>query len=591
MRAMARPSGTVSRTTFAAVLRIAELLGANASESALPDVAAAIAKATDARGAAIGLFDASATEIQIQAVANPDGGLPLASGMSVPSEWISQAGPFAGTRCYCTTPDQLGLSAVVLVVPDDPSRGISPDTEDVCRFAAEQVALRLGATRALVHHTARLAQLDGQRRLIEMVLEGRGLSALARELAAQVGNPVIVSDAVFHHVAHSPDQELTDEHRREALAEGGPPRRVLNDPAVWQELARVARSDHALFLKTFPQHGWVQRRVQAPIFVGSDLLGRITIAETNRTVTDTDMEILNDATIAFALELMKQRAMLETEHRLRADFLRDLLSITGEHDPESTIARAGFLGIDLLRSWDLLVVELDDVADDVAPDTSEHDGPRRRIFEAVRRAVAWRCPQSVAAVHGSSVVVLVPTDGIVTCAARTLAEHSLDDVRRLFPEVTLSVGIGPTCRKSDDFPSSFARARRALEVVRSLGHQGRVVALEDLGVYGLLFRSDDRGEMIGFARRTLGTLIEHDERHGTSLVQTLRVYLEENYSHRRTAERLFIHVNTLSARMTKIADVTQYDLQDATLRLNLHLALRILHLAGAIGDPPGAAQG
>src|SRR5207237_5897826 len=126
------------------------------------------------------------------------------------------------------------------------------------------------------------------------------------------------------------------------------------------ELERVARADHPVVLKTFPQHGWVQRRVQAPVFVGSELLGRITVAETNRTVSEADLEVLNAATIAFALELMKQRTMLETEHRLRADFLRDLLSTTSEQDAESTLAHAAFLGIDLLRSWELLIVEADE---------------------------------------------------------------------------------------------------------------------------------------------------------------------------------------------------------------------------------------
>jgi DNA-binding PucR family transcriptional regulator len=181
------------------------------------------------------------------------------------------------------------------------------------------------------------------------------------------------------------------------------------------------------------------------------------------------------------------------------------------------------------------------------------------------------------------VVILVPADATRACSARALAEYVLDDMQRLFPHSTLSVGLGETCRKIDDFPGSFARARRALAAIRSLGHHGRVVSLEDLGVYGLLFRSDDRGEMIEFARRTLRPLIEHDERHGTNLVQTLQVYLDESGSHRRTAERLFVHVNTVSARMTRIAEVAQIDLQAATLRLNLHLALRILQLAGAIG--------
>jgi PucR family transcriptional regulator, purine catabolism regulatory protein len=314
------------------------------------------------------------------------------------------------------------------------------------------------------------------------------------------------------------------------------------------------------------------------------------VAETNRTVTEGDLDILNAATIAFALELMKQRTMLETEHRLRADFLRDLLSTTSEQDAVSIVAHAGYLGIDLLRSWDLLVVDLDEDDAEMTPRGPEGDSQRRRAFEAVRRTAAWRCPQAVTAVHGKSVVILTPADTARARDARTMAEYVLGDVQRIFPDSTLSVGIGETCHRIDDFPASFARARRALAASRSLGHRAGVVSLEDLGVYGLLFRSDDRGEMLEFARRTLRPLIQHDERHGTNLVQTLQVFLDENCSHRRTAERLFVHVNTLSARMIRIADVAQIDLHDATLRLNLHLALRILQLAGDVGRAPQASR-
>src|SRR5699024_574555 len=74
-----------------------------------------------------------------------------------------------------------------------------------------------------------------------------------------------------------------------------------------------------------------------------------------------------------------------------------------------------------------------------------------------------------------------------------------------------------------------------------------------------------------FIRRTVGDLINNRQ-----LLETLRVFLEEELSHQKTADRLFIHVNTLHYRLSRIQEVTKLDPKRFTDLANLYLAIVFL---------------
>ena len=71
-------------------------------------------------------------------------------------------------------------------------------------------------------------------------------------------------------------------------------------------------------------------------------------------------------------------------------------------------------------------------------------------------------------------------------------------------------------------------------------------------------------------------LMEADTRHALSLTETLRAYLACNCNLTQTAERLFIHKNTLLYRLHRIKSVICCDLNDADERLLLALSFKLM---------------
>ncbi len=103
------------------------------------------------------------------------------------------------------------------------------------------------------------------------------------------------------------------------------------------------------------------------------------------------------------------------------------------------------------------------------------------------------------------------------------------------------------------------------------GPVARFDAIDDLGPYRLLFRLWGTPELERFSAEALGELVANDRRG--ALRETLLTFLECGGSHVDAARQLNIHRNTLAYRLKQIADSTQRDPAEPSVRLTLHLAL------------------
>ncbi|WP_330474595.1 PucR family transcriptional regulator [Terrabacter sp. C0L_2] len=85
--------------------------------------------------------------------------------------------------------------------------------------------------------------------------------------------------------------------------------------------------------------------------------------------------------------------------------------------------------------------------------------------------------------------------------------------------------------------------------------------------------------------KVLGPLFTYDASRGTDLVRTLMIFLEENRSWKATAERLFIHRQTLIGRVARIESLTGRSLSSTADVCDLWLAIRahnILERSGTV---------
>jgi carbohydrate diacid regulator len=147
----------------------------------------------------------------------------------------------------------------------------------------------------------------------------------------------------------------------------------------------------------------------------------------------------------------------------------------------------------------------------------------------------------------------------------------------------VSIGIGRYHPGIQQLARSYDDARAALTLGRTLYGVNRVHCLDELGVAAFVGLSDQRTKA-ELASHLLGPLDQQPD-----LLETLQVLFEENCSQSSTAQRLFLHRNSLSYRLDKIASLTGLDPRrfDDALQMRLALILRSLRVGGdALGISP-----
>ncbi|HET7494061.1 MAG TPA: PucR family transcriptional regulator ligand-binding domain-containing protein [Candidatus Limnocylindrales bacterium] len=397
-------------------------------------------------------------------------------------------------------------------------------------------------------------------RFTKIVLSGGGLRHIAEALADSIAMPVAILDGHGGVLAHSAG---------------------LDDAQVGVVLASNldAGGDGALGSVTLADG---RPAVARPIVAGPDRHGSIVaLGQVTRLGAD-ELEALDYAATVAALRLVQARAVAESDRRFQAVCLEEL--VTGHvTDRDALMERAMAFDWDLSVPRCVLVAEyqtLDGRPFGQLAGSAGELAARHRLFEAARfglghGAIIWERTAGVAA--------LIAATGHGRGPIRSAGQDVLAEALRRSPGSVVDIGIGRITPDPLRLDESFREARSAIAVAGwSRGH-GAVSLFEDMQLDRLLFDTP-QAERATFIEDTIGALLAYDARHRTNLVETLEIYLAT----RRVAvaaRRLYVHANTLTNRLERIADIVGPFVDDADRCLTLGLAIR---LRRSLGRGPAA---
>nr|BAH89455.1 GAF sensor protein [uncultured bacterium] len=127
--------------------------------------------------------------------------------------------------------------------------------------------------------------------------------------------------------------------------------------------------------------------------------------------------------------------------------------------------------------------------------------------------------------------------------------------------------------------AEYARLNRALQVVRKIRPLSRFIARSDLDFISKLFETGDAARLSRYMEDVLRPIDAKAPRQGAELKKTLLCYLEGQYSIRKTADALGLHVNTVRQRLDSLQQITG-GWEDPAKALEMHIALRLEALFG-----------
>lgn len=276
--------------------------------------------------------------------------------------------------------------------------------------------------------------------------------------------------------------------------------------------------------------------------------------------------VLERAATVAALAITRQQAVNEVETRYQSDLVRDLVEGRGL-ELHRVLTQAADFGWDLDRSVVPCVIEY---ADEVLADPSP--------VQIDRLAQAWQ--RALRVVDGAAACVGFSGHAVALIGTSVTAEALQSVAKQVARALAIGerpsrVGVGRACTGTEQIPTGYSQAKRSLTVGRRFSGDGAITMFEDLGVYRLLSLIPDSAELQAYVGEVLGPLAEQDPENN-DLRETLLVLLETNLNIARAARTLHFHYNTLRYRIGKLERLVGPFTEDATLRLNLMLALQVM---------------
>lgn len=385
------------------------------------------------------------------------------------------------------------------------------------------------------------------KRLERLVLEERGLDELVGAVSAAIGGAAMVLDPRGETLAESTFRREVDAAAIDSIRE-----RVRDRDGLGGR--RGAGGEIA------PEHEQIAGRSLAmPVSTrgrGAPQAWLVAVRDAG-SLGDFERLILQQAVTVVALELMRQRAMRDTERRLAGDVLAQAL--TGRLAESEVEARLRPFGVGAQAA--VLVFDCDD------PAHAEPELETALAEAGVGALVACRERLLCAVVDGSGGVD--PIELATELRATLVAGHCGEDTRGAASRVA-PVGM---------LKRSFHEARCAIEATAlANGAAPRIASHEDLGAFRLLLAVQDDEALRVYTDSVLGPLEDGGGEYGDELLRSLEAFIEQNGQWEKAARQLYCHRHTLRYRIKRVEELTGRDLKSARDRIELWLALRAREL-------------
>lgn len=482
--------------------------------------------------------------------------------------------PFGLINCYTVERRRFSPREIILLESMANQAGLAIET--TCQLAeARQRADRLAVEAAAVTE-----ELDAQRQveahhgeLLQVVLRGGGLTAIAGSLAARLQCGIAIDDAGGRLLAAAcGDGSAAGGHRRVATA---------------YEQAR-AQVGGEVDLEAVPVPGEEghppgSEGLVVPVVLDEEVVGHLWALSPRLPLGAGQRQVLTRSAAVVAMALLKERTAQEVEWRLSRDFLDDLLD-SDDPAPEALHARARQLGADLSRPQTVLVIRRDPAPGGTGAGSEDREAhAQRALLSLVQRSgAAWR-GATLTATRSDHVVVLWH-DAEADRSARDFAEHLRREIRAYASGWTATISVGPTCAEVREYGDAYRLTCGVLDLVQHSDRTDRVVSLDTIGAYRLLLQVKRPRELQSFAESMLGTVHAYDRQHQTSLRATLDCYMSHRCNVSVTAKELHVHPNTVAYRLRRVEQLLGLDLGDPQALLHLQLALMVEAVLGDRAD-------
>lgn len=106
------------------------------------------------------------------------------------------------------------------------------------------------------------------------------------------------------------------------------------------------------------------------------------------------------------------------------------------------------------------------------------------------------------------------------------------------------------------------------------------LSYEDIGTYKLIIPYVEDERFSKFSKDIITPIIQYDKKHGTELLETIKIFIKNEADISKTADEIHQHNNTVRYRISKIKKILDMELADSSFYEHIAIALKVIKLKG-----------
>ncbi|WP_198283752.1 helix-turn-helix domain-containing protein [Clostridium cellulovorans] len=400
-------------------------------------------------------------------------------------------------------------------------------------------------------------------KLMDLMLNGANIEKIVDVLAQIIEKPILISLEI-------PKSEISNFHFIEKKFED-----TLLKSARTYNSTHITDNSNTLFQKSaeFIDDAYVNKYVKA-IVINNISYGHLFIWSFESPLDSLDFSIINNILVPIQNELVKKVSVLEIENSHKKNFLDNLLS-KDLKTREKALEITNEFHLDRDNSFIAFSITLE--KNQSLYSTKKQLIPK--LFYYVENLIRKKGIIGLVANDCQSVYFILSfnqsediknqIEDFCKSLENTLIEN--------FQTLDYKIGVGRCYEGLENVRCSYEEAKNSIGIGNRLNKKS-MIFYDKLGVYTLLCHDGLNNELELFYNNTIKKLVDHDKKKSTELVKTLEVYFQCNGNLNKIAKVLFTHYNTILYRINRINEITGMDIKNEENRLNLEIALRIMHM-------------
>lgn len=396
-------------------------------------------------------------------------------------------------------------------------------------------------------------------KLTQIVLQGKGLDAIAKVLGETLQCKVNIVDSAYQRLAAYGEFETV-----EALTES------------------LSSKEKDIFKRLHEERCTVEigNRLISPVVLRNRISGFVSIAKQSGVFGDLETVSLERTATVCAIQMLNEQTAIETEQRSKGELLDELL--LEEIDTPQITRRMAYYGYGMNTPYHVFMFQLDKSCEEMQGE--EAIDLRKKIISYLSEDLERAGFKALVSARIDRVYALVPEKffEIKKQKVKEYGHNIINSSSEASQQTKVILGISSLCTNLTDFAHGYHEAQKAIEIAGVKWKEQRVILASELGHLGILLNARNPKELESFARNKLGILYDYDQKNDSELLKTLYFYIENEFNLHKTAREMNVSISGMRYRLRRIQEVSKIDLNLSSTRFEVQLAIEIFVVMGLL---------